>query len=183
MIDGTPARLAIAISTMVASFERCLELGVRLVFETDVADDQALAAQYNADLVVASDGINSRIRNRYSDTFQPDVDSRQCRFVWLGTKKKFDAFTFAFEETPHGWFQAHCYQYDGDTSTFIVETPEEVWRASGLDEMSQEEVAEVVDTWRTRYRALIARPEVRAVVVFKNFGSLAAIMRYLQERL
>ncbi|MEJ7806250.1 MAG: bifunctional salicylyl-CoA 5-hydroxylase/oxidoreductase, partial [Telluria sp.] len=53
--------------------------------------------------------------------------------------KKFDAFTFAFKETAHGWFQAHIYQYDGETSTFIIETPEEVWRKAGLDEMSQEE--------------------------------------------
>lgn len=118
---------------------RCEELGVRLVFETDVGDDQALAAQYGADLVIASDGLNSRVRTRYVDTYQPDIDTRNCRFVWLGTKKKFDAFTFAFERTEHGWFQAHCYQYDGDTSTFIVETPEDVWRKSGLEGMSQEE--------------------------------------------
>ncbi len=119
--------------------QRCLELGVSLVFGTDVADDQALAAQYGADLVVACDGLNSRIRNRYADTFQPEIDQRQCRFVWLGTHQKFDAFTFAFEETEHGWFQAHAYQYDENTSTFIVETPEEVWRACGLDEMSQQD--------------------------------------------
>ena len=65
--------------------------------------------------------------------------ARRCRFVWLGTKKRFDAFTFAFEETEHGWFQAHIYQFDGDTSTFIVETPEEVWLKAGLDRMSQED--------------------------------------------
>ncbi|NML62982.1 bifunctional salicylyl-CoA 5-hydroxylase/oxidoreductase [Massilia sp. RP-1-19] len=118
---------------------RCEELGVRLVFETDVADDQAIAAEYGADLVVACDGLNSRVRARYVETYRPDIDTRHCRFVWLGTRKKFDAFTFAFEQTEHGWFQAHCYQYDGDTSTFIIETPEEVWRKSGLDEMSQEE--------------------------------------------
>jgi anthraniloyl-CoA monooxygenase len=119
--------------------ERCRELGVRLVFEAEVLDDQALAREYGADLVVASDGINSRIRSRYADTYQPDIDNRHCRFIWLGTHKKFDAFTFAFEETRHGWFQAHAYQYDGDTSTFIIETPEEVWRAAGLDQMDPAE--------------------------------------------
>ena len=119
--------------------ERCIALGVNLVFETDVADDQALAAQYQADLVIASDGLNSRIRTRYEATYQPDIDTRQCRFVWLGTKKTFDAFTFAFEQTEHGWFQAHAYKFDGETSTFIVETPEEVWRAHGIEEMSQDE--------------------------------------------
>ncbi len=119
--------------------DRCIELGVDLVFETDVSDDQALAAHYQADLVIASDGLNSRIRNRYAATFEPDVDVRQCRFVWLGTHKTFGAFTFAFEQTEHGWFQAHAYKFDADTSTFIVETPEAVWRAHGLHDMSQAE--------------------------------------------
>ena len=118
---------------------RCEALGVELVFETDVADDVAAAREFDADVVIAADGLNSRIRTRYAETFAPDVDVRRCRFVWLGTKKKFPAFTFAFVDTPHGWFQAHAYQYDGDTSTFIVETPEETWRASGLETMSQQE--------------------------------------------
>ena len=117
--------------------ERCEQLGVELVFETDVQDDQTLAQTYDADLVIASDGLNSRIRTRYEATYQPDIDTRKCRFVWLGTKKLFSAFTFAFEETEFGWFQAHAYQYDGDTATFIVETPEEVWQRAGLDHMDQ----------------------------------------------
>ncbi len=117
--------------------QRCLDLGVELVFETDATDDQALAAEFAADLVIASDGLNSRIRTRYAETYQPDIDLRECRFVWMGTKKTFDAFTFAFEQTEHGWFQAHAYKYDGETSTFIVETPEVVWKAHGLDAMEQ----------------------------------------------
>jgi anthraniloyl-CoA monooxygenase len=119
--------------------QRCEELGVELVFETDVQDDQAIAARYGADLVIAADGLNSRVRTRYAAAFQPSVETRRCRFVWLGTKKKFDAFTFVFKETEFGWFQAHVYQFDGDTSTFIVETPEEVWRKAGLEDMTQEE--------------------------------------------
>ena len=116
--------------------QRCEELGVKLVFETDALGDE----QYpDADLVIASDGLNSRIRGKYADTFRPDVDLRDCRFVWLGTKKKFDAFTFAFEETEHGWFQAHAYQFDGDTSTFIVEAPEAVWLKAGMDRMEKED--------------------------------------------
>jgi anthraniloyl-CoA monooxygenase len=117
--------------------QRCRELGVELVFGAEAADDQALAARYGADLVVACDGLNSRIRSRYAATYQPEIDHRQCRFVWLGTRQRFEAFTFAFEATEHGWFQAHAYQYDAHTSTFIVETPESVWRACGLAEMSQ----------------------------------------------
>jgi len=119
--------------------ERCIALGVDLVFEADVQDDQALAKQYDADLMIACDGLNSRVRARYANTFKPDVEMRDCRFVWLGTKKTFDAFTFAFEQTEHGWFAAHAYKFDADTSTFIVETPDAVWKAHGLDQMSQEE--------------------------------------------
>ncbi len=119
--------------------QRCLDLGVELTFEQDVTDDQTLAAEYAADLVIASDGLNSRIRTRYADTYQPDIDLRECRFVWLGTKQTFDAFTFAFEQTEHGWFQAHAYKYDDTTSTFIVETPETVWKAHGLVAMEQAE--------------------------------------------
>ncbi len=118
---------------------RCEEVGAELVFETDVGDAEAAAREFRADLVIASDGLNSRVRQRYAATYLPDVDLRRCRFVWLGTKKKFAAFTFAFEETEWGWFQAHAYQYDGDTSTFIVETPEDAWQRAGLDAMSQEE--------------------------------------------
>ncbi|MWL87801.1 bifunctional salicylyl-CoA 5-hydroxylase/oxidoreductase [Cupriavidus sp. SW-Y-13] len=130
---------------------RCEALGVRLVFETDATDDQALARQYNADIVVASDGINSRIRTRYAATFEPDIDTRQCRFVWLGTHKLFDAFTFAFEKTEHGWFQAHAYRFDDTTSTFIVEVPERVWRAAGIEGMSQEEGVAYCEKLFARY--------------------------------
>lgn len=131
--------------------ERCLALGVKLVFERDVTDDQALAREYGADLVIASDGLNSRIRQRYAEAFQPDIDTRLCRFVWLGTKKRFDAFTFAFEKTEHGWFQAHAYQFDADTSTFIVETPEDVWRAHGLDRMEQPEAVAFCEKLFAKY--------------------------------
>ncbi|MBW8779291.1 MAG: bifunctional salicylyl-CoA 5-hydroxylase/oxidoreductase [Burkholderiales bacterium] len=115
---------------------RCEEVGVKLVFEADVQND----AEYpHADLIIASDGLNSRIRTRHAATYQPDIDVRDCRFVWLGTHKLFDAFTFAFEQTEWGWFQAHAYRFDDSTSTFIVEAPERVWRAAGLDTMDKED--------------------------------------------
>ncbi len=131
--------------------ERCQQLGVELVFEVDCDDDQALAAQYNADLVIAGDGLNSRIRTRYATTYEPDVDLRQCRFVWLGTKKTFDAFTFCFEKTEHGWFAVHAYKFNEDTSTFIVETPEAVWKAHGLDAMSQDEATAFCEKLFAKY--------------------------------
>jgi anthraniloyl-CoA monooxygenase len=109
---------------------RCEALDVELVFETEAESD----ADYpDADLIVASDGVNSRIRNRYADVFEPDIVTRPNRFIWLGTNKLFDAFNFLFEKTEHGWFQAHVYKFDDQTTTFIVETPEDVWQAHGLD--------------------------------------------------
>ncbi len=114
---------------------RCEALGVKLEFETDVESD----LQYpDADLVIASDGINSRIRTNYQAIFKPDIVLRPNRFIWLGTHKLFDAFTFAFEKTEHGWFQSHIYKFDDTTTTFIVECPEHVWLAHGLDTADQD---------------------------------------------
>lgn len=118
---------------------RCEEVGVELVFETNVEDEAAIARKYEADLVIASDGINSRIRNKHPESFKPDVDERLCRFVWLGTTKVFDAFNFIFVENEHGWFQAHAYRFEDGMSTFIVETPHETWEKAGIEHMSQEE--------------------------------------------
>jgi len=108
---------------------RCEELGVELVFETEVQSDTDYP---DADLIVASDGVNSRVRERYAEVFEPDIVTRPNRFIWLGTTKLFDAFNFLFEKTEHGWFQAHVYKFDDQTTTFIVETPESVWQAHDL---------------------------------------------------
>ena len=116
--------------------DRCREVGVDLRFEAEVSDVAALAAENKDGLIVASDGIHSAVRQAFTDTFRPQIESRDCRFIWLGTHKTFDAFTFLFEETEWGWFQAHAYRFDRDTSTFIVETPERVWKDAGLDRMN-----------------------------------------------
>ncbi len=116
--------------------QRCEELGVELVFETEATSDEDFP---DADLVIASDGVNSRIRQKHAAVFQPDVVTRPNRFIWLGTTKLFDAFNFLFEKTEHGWFQAHVYKFDDSTTTFIVETPEDVWRAHGLAEAGPDE--------------------------------------------
>ncbi|MBL8350855.1 MAG: bifunctional salicylyl-CoA 5-hydroxylase/oxidoreductase [Burkholderiaceae bacterium] len=110
---------------------RCEALGVELVFECEAGSD----ADYpDADLVIASDGINSRVRSTHAEVFQPDIVTRPNRYIWLGTRRLYDAFTFLFEKTEHGWFQAHIYKFDEQTSTFIVECPEPVWKAHGLDQ-------------------------------------------------
>lgn len=116
--------------------DRCIELGVEMVFEREVTGDEEFP---DADLIISSDGVNSRIRNKYADVFQPDMVMRPNRFIWLGTSKAFDAFTFDFQRTEHGWFQAHIYRFDDNTSTFIVETTDEVFQAHGIDKMDQDQ--------------------------------------------
>lgn len=117
--------------------ERASALGVELKFETEAGK----AADYaDYDLIVGADGVNSRVRAEYAEIFKPDIDVRACKYIWLGTRQKFeDAFTFIFEQTQHGWIWAHAYQFDDDTATFIVECLPETWRRSGFDRMSTEE--------------------------------------------
>ena len=97
--------------------ERALELGVRIEYERAVEDP----GDVDADLVVAADGVASRLRAARASTFRPTVTTGRNRYVWLGTPKVFDAFTFAFERTDAGWVWAYGYPSSGGTSTFIVE--------------------------------------------------------------
>jgi anthraniloyl-CoA monooxygenase len=114
--------------------ERCAGLGVELSFCTEAPDVDALSASY--DLVVAADGLNSAIRTKYADTFHPSPDARRCRYMWLGTSRVFDAFTFDVRQTPWGVMQVHAYPYDATGSTFIVEMHDDVWRAAGFDALA-----------------------------------------------
>jgi len=112
--------------------ERAAALGVRQHFEREVDSEAGLE---DADLVIAADGANSKSRQRHEPVLGPELDRRKCRYIWLGTTRPFQAFTFAFERTEHGWFQIHAYQFSRDLSTVIVETREETWKAHGLDRL------------------------------------------------
>lgn len=117
---------------------RARELGVDLRFETEVGSASEYSADY--DVVVACDGLNSRSRLEFADTFKPEIDTRKLHFVWLGTHQKFDdAFSFIFEKTDKGWVWAHAYQFDDQTATFIVECAPETFHAFGFGEKSQQE--------------------------------------------
>jgi len=128
--------------------ERAAELGVELHFQREIDDDAAFA---DADLVLGSDGVNSRVRTRHAAVFEPSIEVRRCRYIWLGIERPFDAFTFAFERTEHGWFQIHAYQFSADLSTVIVETREETWRAHGLDRADAEQSVEFCERLFARY--------------------------------
>ncbi len=113
---------------------RCRELGVALKFQTELTDDAQLAG---FDLILAADGINSIVRKKHAQHFQPSFDWRTARFCWLGTTKPLRAFTFIFRENEHGLFQIHAYPFEDQLSTFIVETHEDTWKRAGLDQASE----------------------------------------------
>ncbi len=124
--------------------ERARTLGVELKFEQEARPASEYAKDY--DVVIASDGLNSRTRSELADVFKPEIDTRKCQFVWLGTRQKFDnAFTFIFEETDKGWLWAHAYQFDDNTATFIVECTQETFDAYGFGEKTQEETIAICE--------------------------------------
>ena len=117
---------------------RARDLGIELSFETEIDDPKPFMESH--DLVIGADGLNSHARSAFAEVFKPDIDVRKCKFVWLGTRQKFDdAFTFIFEETEHGWVWAHAYQFESETATFIVECSEETWAAWGFGDMTREQ--------------------------------------------
>jgi len=129
--------------------DRARELGVVLHFNAECDPRDPKLREY--DLIIASDGINSLFRDAQHNAFGVDVDVRANKFVWLGTTKVFDAFTFAFEETEHGWIWAHAYRFAPDCSTFIVECSEETWRGLGFDRMDQPEARAVCEQVFAKY--------------------------------
>ncbi|MFK7860839.1 MAG: bifunctional salicylyl-CoA 5-hydroxylase/oxidoreductase [Granulosicoccus sp.] len=117
---------------------RARELGVELRFETEVGSASDYADHY--DVVVASDGLNSKTRTEFNEIFKADIKNLQCQFVWLGTRQKFDdAFTFIFEETDKGWVWAHAYQFDDETATFIVECSQQTFDAFEFGTLNQQQ--------------------------------------------
>ncbi len=113
---------------------RCRDLGVELCFETEIDDPKSLT---DADLILAADGVNSAVRERYAAHFKPSLDWRKCKFAWFGTDKPLRAFTFVFERNEHGLFQVHAYPFEEGVGTWIVECREETWRRAGLDKMDE----------------------------------------------
>ncbi len=116
---------------------RALELGVRVHHHHEITDFDKLRTEY--DLVMAADGVNSAVRQRYAAELQPEVSARPNRFVWLGSTFPFEAFTFWFKEDQHGLWRVHAYRYDDQHSTFILECTEATWRAAGMDRATEAE--------------------------------------------
>ncbi len=117
--------------------KRAAELGVNMLWEQEITDPDIYAKEY--DLVVGADGVFSTTRAKHEAHFNPRIDLRTNRFIWLGTQKKLDAFTFAFKQTEFGWFNLHAYRFNDEMSTFIVETPETTWLKAGIDKFEADQ--------------------------------------------
>jgi len=122
--------------------DRGRELGVQMRFQREVDDLPEFA---DSDLIVVADGINSRIREKHKEHFQPSVDLRSNKFTWLGSTRPLDAFKYFFRETPQGIVLAHCYQYEPQRSTWVIEMGEETWRNFGFDKLSEQEMLPVLE--------------------------------------
>ncbi|HZA17528.1 MAG TPA: FAD-dependent monooxygenase [Pseudonocardiaceae bacterium] len=116
--------------------ERATDLGVDIQFEREVKD---LSEFTDADLIVASHGVNSRERQLFADHYKTDVLVGRNKYLWLGTYRVFDAFRYAFEETPFGWIWLHAYYLDAERSTCIVECSTETWKGLGLHELGADQ--------------------------------------------
>ena len=116
---------------------RCEELGVKLLFRTEVPDVDTLRA--GCDLLVAADGVNSTARKQYSEHFVPSLDARPNRYIWYGTKRLFHGLTLTFREYEAGVFAAHSYKFNKTTSTFIIECDQETWDTAGFSAMSDDQ--------------------------------------------
>src|ERR1700723_10491 len=160
--------------------QRAAGLGVKLVFETEVTDPEQYSREN--DLVIASDGAASITRRKFEEFLKPNIQVRKNRFIWLGSRKKLDAFTFDFKETEWGWFNLHAYRFDEDWSTFIVETPEKNWIAAGIDKMQTQEsitLCEKLFAERLDGNALISNAKhLAGSAVWLKFSRILCEQRY-----
>ena len=108
---------------------RARGLGVQVQTGQEVKSCSQLPA---ADLIVACDGVNSRMRNA-GRAFQPDERLHTNKYIWLGTSKVFESFLYSFVRTDNGWLWAYAYRINAESSTFIVECPPATWLGLGLD--------------------------------------------------
>jgi anthraniloyl-CoA monooxygenase len=119
--------------------QRCEEEGVHLHFEANVDDLTQFA---DSDVIVACDGISSQIRTQFETDFETKVELKKNKFVWMGSTKPLDAFTYFFKETEHGAFAAHTYQYEEGMSTWIFECAPETWDKFQFDTYNEEDTVQ-----------------------------------------
>ncbi|MBI4444480.1 MAG: FAD-dependent monooxygenase [Acidobacteria bacterium] len=122
--------------------KRCQRLGVRINFRTNIMD---VAGLTDCDLLVGADGANSIVREKYRAFFQPTLDLRRNKYIWLGTHQLFDGLTLTFREDAAGLYVAHSYRFNKNTSTFIVECIEDTWDKAGFSAKTEQETCRYLE--------------------------------------
>lgn len=123
--------------------QRCREEGVNLHFETNIDDLSQLS---DNDIIVASDGINSAIRDRFASDFGTKTELKKNRFVWMGSTRPLDAFTYFFRTTPYGTIVAHTYQYQEGMSTWIFECSDATWQKAGFSVTDEKDTIQKIES-------------------------------------
>lgn len=116
--------------------QRCTEEGVRLHYEHNIDN---LGQFSDSDIILAADGIASGVRTQYEAEFGTTIQLKKNRFVWLGSTRPLDAFTYFFRTTPYGTIVAHTYQYEKGMSTWIFECSDATWEKLGFEVTNEQD--------------------------------------------
>jgi 2-polyprenyl-6-methoxyphenol hydroxylase-like FAD-dependent oxidoreductase len=122
---------------------RAKSLGVRVIHGQEIRSPDQLP---EADLVVAADGAGSRLRQGQDPAFGTRVTEGSNRYLWLGTDRVFESFTFAFVRLETGeWLWCYAYPYSKELSTFVVECSAAAGRALKLDTLDRDDTLRLLE--------------------------------------
>ncbi|WP_340621012.1 hypothetical protein [Xenorhabdus siamensis] len=135
--------------------KRAQDIGIRINYNISLKYEDLI--KLSADLTVISDGSNSKIRNQLENKFNTVLHEGNNLYLWLGTSQLFNnTFNFIFEQTETGWFWAHCFKFEKNCSTFIVECSHETWIKTGFLYMDKKQTINFLE--KTFYRHLHGHP-------------------------
>jgi 2-polyprenyl-6-methoxyphenol hydroxylase-like FAD-dependent oxidoreductase len=139
-IDGVGFAAIGRLQLLLSLQQRAAELGIVPRYRCAVSD---IADMDDADLIIGADGVNSLLRR--SADFGGVQTCFSNRFVWYGTKQRFETLTQTFKHTAAGHFNAHHYRYAPDLSTFIAEVDEKTFFDIGFDRMGDDDAKAFIE--------------------------------------